>query len=74
MASPSNLKTEKEFQRAKVFDAESLIKELGDMHNSVEVVTCQNDVININKNSDIIIMEVQKKGNDQLKTVGSRGR
>ena len=40
MASPSNLKTEKEFQRAKIFDAESLIKELGDMRNSVKIVTC----------------------------------
>lgn len=63
MASLSNLKAEKKFQRAKIFDTESLIKEFGDICNSVEVITCQNDVININKNSgDITIMEVQKKG------------
>jgi len=40
LASASNFKTEKEFQRAKIFDAESLIKELGDMRNSVKIVTC----------------------------------
>ena len=40
MASASNLKIDKELQRAKVFDAESLIKELCDLCDSVEIGTC----------------------------------
>ena len=55
----SNFKTEKELQGAKVLDAESLIKEVCDMRDGVEIVTCYDYIINVNKNSyGITVIEV----------------
>ena len=56
MAGTSNFKTEEELQNTKILDAESLIEKLGNMCYSLEVISCQDDVVNINKNSCYIII------------------
>ena len=47
MAGTSNFETEEELHNTKIIDAESLIEKLGNICYSLEVISCQDDIITI---------------------------
>lgn len=51
MCRASNFESKEIFENAKVFNAKGLIKQLGNVNDSVEIVACQDNIVNVYENN-----------------------